>query len=240
MLNYLQEFNFLSVMLRLFLAMGCGGVIGYGRSYRRKAAGLRTYMLVSVGGALTSILSLYYYAMMQGPWAERIAEIGLKFDGVRFSAQAVTGIGFLAAGTILRSAHQKVEGLTTATGLLASVCLGIASGAGFYPLVIVSFVTLLFILTVLFPMEQEFKRRTRNINFFVEVGKPSDFVTITNLIRARDAQIFDIEMEGQDPETGHFAALYSVKLAKDKASHSGILSAIAKETHVFSLEEIIS
>ena len=240
MLDYLQEFNFLSVTLRLLLAMACGGVIGYGRSYRRKAAGLRTYMLVSVGAALTSVLSLYYYEMMTGPWAERIAEVGLKFDGIRFSAQAVTGIGFLAAGTILRSAHQKVEGLTTATGLLASVCLGIASGAGFYSLVIVSFAAILVILTVMFPLELDFKRRTRNINIFVEVDKPSDFASISELIRARDAQIFDIEMEGQDPETGHYSALYSVKLARDKASHSGMLSAIAKEAHVYSLEEIIS
>ncbi len=240
MLDYLQEFNFLSVTLRLLLAMACGGVIGYGRSYRRKAAGLRTYMLVSVGAALTSVLSLYYYEMMTGPWAERIAEVGLKFDGIRFSAQAVTGIGFLAAGTILRSAHQKVEGLTTATGLLASVCLGIASGAGFYSLVIVSFAAILVILTVMFPLELDFKRRTRNINIFVEVDKPSDFASISELIRARDAQIFDIEMEGQDPETGHYSALYSVKLARNKASHSGMLSAIAKEAHVYSLEEIIS
>ena len=240
MLDYLQEFNFLSVALRLLLAMACGGVIGYGRSYRRKAAGLRTYMLVSVGAALTSVLSLYYYEMMTGPWAERIAEVGLKFDGIRFSAQAVTGIGFLAAGTILRSAHQKVEGLTTATGLLASVCLGIASGAGFYSLVIVSFAAILVILTVMFPLELDFKRRTRNINIFVEVDKPSDFASISELIRARDAQIFDIEMEGQDPETGHYSALYSVKLARNKASHSGMLSAIAKEAHVYSLEEIIS
>jgi putative Mg2+ transporter-C (MgtC) family protein len=240
MMQYLEEFNFVSVAVRLLLAMACGGVIGYGRSYRRKAAGFRTYMLVSIGGALTSILSLYYYAMMQGIWAQRIAEIGMKFDGIRFSAQAVTGIGFLAAGTILRSAHQKVEGLTTATGLLASVCLGIASGIGFYSLVLVSFVSLVIILTVMFPVELEFKRRTRNINIFVEVSKASDFAAISDLIRGRDAQILSIEMEGQDAETGHFSALYSVRLARDKASHSGMLSAIAKEAHVFSLEEIIS
>lgn len=240
MMQYLEEFNFVSVAVRLLLAMACGGVIGYGRSYRRKAAGFRTYMLVSIGGALTSILSLYYYAMMQGIWAQRIAEIGMKFDGIRFSAQAVTGIGFLAAGTILRSAHQKVEGLTTATGLLASVCLGIASGIGFYSLVLVSFVSLVIILTVMFPVELEFKRRTRNINIFVEVGKPSDFAAISDLIRGRDARIMSIEMEGQDAETGHFSALYSVRLARDKASHSGMLSAIAGEAHVYSLEEIIS
>lgn len=240
MTEYLQEFNFVSVVLRLLMAMACGGVIGYGRSYRRKAAGFRTYMLVSIGGALTSILSLYYYDMMLGSWAPRIAEVGLKFDGVRFSAQAVTGIGFLAAGTILRSAHQKVEGLTTATGLLGSVCLGIASGIGFYSLVIVSFIALVIILTVLFPMELEFKRRTRNINIYVEVAGPSDFAVISELIRSRDARIFDIEMEGRDPETGHYSALYAVRLARDKASHSGMLSAIAKEAHVYSLEEIIS
>jgi hypothetical protein len=72
------------------------------------------------------------------------------------------------------------------------------------------------------------------------VGKPSDFAAISDLIRGRDARIMSIEMEGQDAETGHFSALYSVRLARDKASHSGMLSAIAGEAHVYSLEEIIS
>ncbi len=141
----LYEFTFPVVLLRLALAMFCGGIIGYGRSRRRKAAGFRTYMLVAIGGCMTVLMSLYYHEMMHGNeiWVAAIAEVGEKFDGVRFAAQAVTGIGFLASGTILRNPHQKVEGLTTAAGLLTTVCMGIAAGAGYYSLVICIFILLI-------------------------------------------------------------------------------------------------
>ncbi len=160
-MDKLYEFTFPVVLLRLALAMFCGGIIGYGRSRRRKAAGFRTYMLVAIGGCMTVLMSLYYHEMMHGNeiWVAAIAEVGEKFDGVRFAAQAVTGIGFLASGTILRNPHQKVEGLTTAAGLLTTVCMGIAAGAGYYSLVICIFILLMFILTFLFPVEIAFKRR---------------------------------------------------------------------------------
>ena len=100
-MDKLYEFTFPVVLLRLVLAMVCGGIIGYGRSRRRKAAGFRTYMLVAIGGCMTVLMSLYYHEMMHGNeiWTAAIAEVGEKFDGVRFAAQAVTGIGFLASGT---------------------------------------------------------------------------------------------------------------------------------------------
>ena len=204
-MDKLYEFTFPVVLLRLALAMFCGGIIGYGRSRRRKAAGFRTYMLVAIGGCMTVLMSLYYHEMMHGNeiWVAAIAEVGEKFDGVRFAAQAVTGIGFLASGTILRNPHQKVEGLTTAAGLLTTVCMGIAAGAGYYSLVICIFILLMFILQ-------------------------------------RGASILDMELEGTTADDNKFAAVYHVKLSRERASHSEMLSAIARQDCVYAAEEIIS
>ena len=241
-MDKLYEFTFPVVLLRLALAMFCGGIIGYGRSRRRKAAGFRTYMLVAIGGCMTVLMSLYYHEMMHGNeiWVAAIAEVGEKFDGVRFAAQAVTGIGFLASGTILRNPHQKVEGLTTAAGLLTTVCMGIAAGAGYYSLVICIFILLMFILTFLFPVEIAFKRRTRNLVIYVEVNRAQDIGRISDTILQRGASILDMELEGTTADDNKFAAVYHVKLSRERASHSEMLSAIARQDCVYAAEEIIS
>ena len=62
-LETLREFNIISVSLRLLLAMAAGGVVGYGRSKRKQNAGLRTYMLTSIGAALTIMISIYEWQM---------------------------------------------------------------------------------------------------------------------------------------------------------------------------------
>ena len=129
---YLREFHFASVVLRLALAMLLGGCIGLERERKRRPAGFRTYMLVCLGATLTVLLSLYEFTMVTGPWSDICAEIGIKTDVSRFGAQVINGIGFLGAGTILVTGRQQVKGLTTAAGLWASACTGLAVGAGYF------------------------------------------------------------------------------------------------------------
>lgn len=105
----LEEFSFLSVCLRLLLAIFAGGVIGFGRAQRKQTAGMRTYIITSVGAALTTILAIYLYAMYKG---ERSGFTNMKFDAARLPAAIISGIGFLAAGSIISVAHQQVAGLT--------------------------------------------------------------------------------------------------------------------------------
>ena len=133
---YLKEFNFLSVLVRLILAIACGAVVGIGRSKKKQNAGLRTYVLTAIGAAMSMLLACYEYEMMTGQWAPFVEIVGMKFDASRYSAQVVSGIGFLAAGTILSSGHQQVTGLTTAAGLFCSACMGFACGAGMYDCVL--------------------------------------------------------------------------------------------------------
>ena len=131
LMNYLREFNFASVFLRLVLAMVFGGMLGIERAKKRRAAGFRTYMFVCMGATLAMMLGQYETELLAAMWANSIEAVGNKVDVVRFGAQVINGIGFLGAGTVIVTGRQEVKGLTTAAGLWASACAGLAIGAGF-------------------------------------------------------------------------------------------------------------
>ena len=119
--SYIGEFNTVSVLLRITLAVIAGGVIGNERGRHGRAAGLRTHIYVCLGGAMTSLCSLFV-----------IAVSGLNGDVFRISAQVISGIGFLGAGIILVKNNSTVAGLTTAAGMWVTATIGVAFGYGFY------------------------------------------------------------------------------------------------------------
>lgn len=127
------------ILIRLLLATILGGIIGFERESRGRAAGFRTHILVCIGSALIMMTSMYIFEIYKG-----VASI----DPGRIAAQVVTGIGFLGAGTILQSGA-TVRGLTTAASLWAVAGIGLAIGCGFY---FASFTTtvLVFITLVIF------------------------------------------------------------------------------------------
>ena len=241
MTAYLQEFNFWSVLLRLSLAMASGGVIGYGRAKKRRAAGFRTYMLASIGAALAILLSIYEYEMMQGGWAPIVAVVGEKFDAARYGAQVISGIGFLGAGTIIATAHSQVSGLSSASGMFVCVIVGMAAGAGFYSCVIVGVACTVFIMDFLQPIEVAFKRRIRNITLVVEFQELSDVNQIIQTIEERHVQIFDMDIEDtEDGETENPCAVFTLKLDRKNTSHSDMLSSIAELPCTCGVHELIA
>ena len=237
--SYLKEFNFASVVVRLTLAMISGALIGYGREKKERNAGLRTYMLISIGAALTLLISFYENEMLTGAWADTVAKVGSKFDASRYGTQVLAGIGFLAAGTIVASAHQQVSGLTSAIGLFAAAVLGIASGAAFYECVIPSIVIIIFSMEVLQPLEVLYKRRLRNITITIKYINPSDIEMIKQTIEEQGAHLYDIDPEDVD-ENNYPSAIFSMKMSKEKSSHSEMLSSIVELPCVLSLHELIS
>lgn len=107
-------------ILRLFLAMLFGGLIGYERESEHKPAGLRTNLLVCMGACLIVLFELFYHETTRS-----------ATDHLRVTAQIVTGIGFLGAGTIIQT-RSHVKGLTTAATIWVTSGIGIAIGGGFY------------------------------------------------------------------------------------------------------------
>lgn len=121
------DINHLEMFLRLACALLIGAVIGTEREYTHRPAGLRTHILVSVGSCAVMITSQMIFV--------RYLPFGITADPARLSAQVISGVGFLGAGTIMREGL-TVKGLTTAASLWTVACLGIAAGAGFYDLAI--------------------------------------------------------------------------------------------------------
>ena len=237
----LREFTFGAVLLRLLLAALCGGAVGYGRSQRARPAGLRTYMLVCIGATLSVLVTLYDYEMLKGPWAEAVEAVGEKFDTSRLAAQVITGIGFLGAGIIIEGAHHKVQGLTTDTGLFTTVCMGLAIGAGFYECAILATLLLVLVLNVMSPLEIAYRRRVRNITLNVSFNSVEDIDSITQAIKALNAQVYEIDVECTERHGDQYpSAIFILQMDREHNSHSGMLSSVAELDCVHSVQELIS
>ena len=239
--DYLHQFNLATVAVRLLLALICGGAIGFGRSKKGRPAGLRTYMLIAVGAALSVLITFFYFEMLNGMWQPAAGETEVKFDASRLAAQVVVGIGFLGAGIIIKGSHQQVKGLTTATGLFVTVCLGMAAGAGFYEVSILAALITVIVLNVMAPLEIAFKRKLRTITINVEFNSVEDINAISGVIVERHAEIFDIDVERTERRDDKYpSAIFILKLSKKEHSHSGMLSSVAELPCVHSVQELIS
>lgn len=118
-------YNDLVYLIRIFLAIVCGAVIGFERQQRVKVAGLRTHILISLAAALMMIISKYGFNDIAGA-------NGLSCDVSRVAAGIITGIGILSGGIIFIGKRGNVSGLTTAAGIWATIGIGMAVGAGMY------------------------------------------------------------------------------------------------------------
>ena len=136
-----------STILRVFLATLIGGCIGMDRGRHGRVAGTRTHILVCLGAAVTTLVGFY------------TAEcLGFSNDPLRMGAQVISGVGFLGVGTIVIRNQAHVKGLTTAAGLWTTACIGLAVGAGFYLVAILSFLAVMITMSVLAHLEQHFRK----------------------------------------------------------------------------------
>jgi putative Mg2+ transporter-C (MgtC) family protein len=111
------------IIIRLIISAVLGGIIGFEREkHKQKMAGLRTHIIVCVGSALIMLVSIYMF---------EIYSAYRTVDPSRIAASVITGIGFLGAGTIIRSGG-SVMGLTTAASIWTVSGIGLAVGCGFY------------------------------------------------------------------------------------------------------------
>lgn len=220
------EINLLSVSLRLILALLFGGIIGLERGSNRHPAGFRTHILVCVGAAL---------AMMTNQFILQQFDTG---DPARLGAQVITGVGFLGVGTILVTGRHKIKGLTTAAGLWASACLGLAIGIGFYSGAIVAALIIFISLTMLPRMENYFYRRSRVLEIYVEADSLEHYREITRYIRSIGSSFVESHIIQAAPVTkGAIALNLSVMLPKE-ISRQEALATIESMDGIFLVEEI--
>ena len=235
-ISYLRELNIWSMMLRIVFAMMLGGIVGIEREKKRRAAGFRTYMLVAVGAALTVMLGQYLGLILTTAWCKP-GEEPAKTDVVRFAAQVINGIGFLGAGTILVTGRQEVKGLTTAAGLWASACMGIAIGAGFYECMVVGSALIVICMRVLPAFEDFIISKSRNMNLCLEMDSLENLGSIIAKIKSNDLKLYDVEIEKNvQKHITMFSVFVSVGLPK-KMQHTEVLAMLSILDGVVAIEE---
>jgi putative Mg2+ transporter-C (MgtC) family protein len=145
--------------VRLLIALVIGGLIGLERELQGKAAGIRTNMLMCIGSCLIMIISI-----------EVAGVAGGITDPGRIAAQVVTGVGFLGAGTIIRSRFH-ITGLTTAATIWVLSALGLAIGAGYITLSIAAAVLITITLTLVRFVEAYINKKRSSHTVQIELNK---------------------------------------------------------------------
>ena len=238
-LMYLREFNLVTIGLRLLLAMVCGGVIGLERERKRRAAGFRTYMLVCLGAALAMLLGQYEAEMLSRVWAALAETLGIKTDVSRFGAQVINGIGFLGAGTtIVNTGKQEVKGLTTAAGLWASACMGLAIGAGFYECVLLAVVLIFLSMRVLGAVENHIVDNARNMNLYIEFSSLDDVGIIIGKLKEQGVHIYEVDLNrGHEERYQDPSAVFSLRMG-EKMAHTELIASMMDLNCIRVIEEI--
>ncbi len=233
-----RELNLCSMMLRILLAMMIGGAIGFERERKGRAAGFRTYMLVAVGAAVTVILSQYLDRMLDTFMLDAYQIVDRRTDVARLGARVVSGVGFLAAGSIIVTGKHEVKGLTTAAGLWASACLGLAVGAGFIECALVSFI-LIFLSMRFFPaIETAILNSSRNMLIYLETDNIEQFSSIISFIKREEITIYDVEIRKDEQEhLNSVKGLLSIRLPF-QLYHAEFMAALSTLDGVITVDEV--
>jgi putative Mg2+ transporter-C (MgtC) family protein len=182
------------VAIKLVLAILCGGAIGFERELSRKAAGLRTNVLICMGSALFMIVSRHIGG--GAPYT----------DPARLVAQVVTGIGFLGAGVILQ-ARGSITGLTTAATIFVVGAVGIAIGDGMFGVALFSTALIIIVLVALRRVERFVIKRQRMFHYSLKTKDPAQFLEdLLDLLERQHLHLEDFDVDS-NPAGDHVVRL---------------------------------
>lgn len=213
-----------SILLRLSMATAFAAVIGCERASKRHSAGLRTFILVSLASAIAMLLDLYFFQLPL------------------LSAATVIGVAMLSGNSILFSSRNQIKGLTTSAGLWTCGIIGLAAGAGFYTVAVVSFLFLLCILSWLPAVEGWLTNRSNHFEIHLELKSRSNLQDFVTTIRRLGMSIDDIE--SNTAYIGSGLSVYTVMISvssqelKKYKTHSEIIQALSTLDYIYHIEEM--
>lgn len=187
MIQYLQEFNELSIVVRLTLAVILGGIVGAERATKRQTAGIRTFAVVCLGSAMAMVTN--EYLCLQG---------GTAIDPSRMAAQVISGVGFLGVGTIIVTGKSQVKGLTTAASLWTVATIGIAVGAGFIYGALVGFILIFVSVKVLHQASKYQETHTRIFEIYMEINPDEGIEHVMTYIHEKQFMIRSMHRSEQN------------------------------------------
>lgn len=222
----LQDVNPVSIIVRVFLALLMGGVLGAERGLRNRPAGFMTYVLVCMGSTLIMLTNQY------------ISVIYPQTDPTRLAAQVVSGIGFLGAGTIIVTRNDEVRGLTTAAGLWLAAGLGLAIGVGFYAGAVIGFAFSVFVLISLKKIDVYIKQHAKSMEIYLEYNSEFSLRALSEYAKGHNFELFEMQrgrVKTLKDELG--TLIFSVDLA-GQLNHDEVLESLYELDGVEYLREI--
>ncbi len=222
-------FDSRGVIFKLALSLVLGAIIGCERATKRHAAGLRTFMLVSLVSTLAAMIDVYL-----------INKIGASFSLV--IGATVVGIAIVSSNTILYSSKSQLKGLTTSVALWGMCFVSVLIGLDLYTAALISFVAFVASLKLLMKVEYGFKRRSNHFEIHLELKSKTSITDFITTVRKLGLKIDDIELNTAYLNSGLY--VYSVALTivsgnfKKFVKHDDIIAAIAQLDYVNYVEEL--
>ena len=222
----IRELTLGAIAIRIVVAIVLGGIIGLERGLKNRPAGLRTYMLVSLGACVVMLINQY------------TTQVFGTGDPVRLGAQVISGIGFLGAGTIIVTRRNQIKGLTTAAGLWTAAGVGLAIGVGFYEAAVIGAVAISFVMVLMQKLDTRMRRKSRRIEIYVEISAQLSLGAFLQQLRDRNMNPEDV-MRDRNAQADTDVRCYTatIKFPKSKV-HTRVVEEILTIPGVEYLEEI--
>ena len=231
-LEYIRELNTVSIVIRIILSLMAGGIIGIDRERKNRPAGFRTYILVCLGSALVMMTNQYVY---------QTYNVG---DLARLGAQVISGIGFLGAGTIIVTGKSQIKGLTTAAGLWASACCGLAIGIGFYEGAIFGSLAILLTISGLQSFDTKMHKSSKYLDIYIEYNETKipfrDFLQYAkeNEFEITNIQVSREELTHQEKGKALCTSYILTLHSKIKRTHAEMIEVLAEAKGIQYIEEL--
>lgn len=213
-MKLLGTFTLGNDFLLIFISVLIGLLIGAEREYRNKSAGLRTFILVSFGSCLFTILSL---------------KIGIA-NPDRLAANIITGIGFLGAGVIFKD-DNKIGGITTATTIWATASLGMCLGSGHIYLSLLGMVLVLLVLTLLTYLQDYIDSRHKIREYHITIDAQDGLEYCENMFIRHHLKFFVLRQQYSSDSLST-----TWKITGNLQNHEGLLSQMMKDSRIRSYQ----
>ena len=221
--------NLGSIILRILLSILLAAVIGWERSSKRHAAGLRTFILVSLASTLAMLLDQF------------LASNG-QLHLYLISASSILAIAIICVNSILFNSRNQIKGLTTSAGLWACGIVGLLIGAGCYTVTLIAFLSLLAGLSLFPAVERYLKNRSNHFEVHIELKSPGFLQDFVTTIRKLELTIDDIEANPAYAGSGLSVYTVSISIHSDELkkykTHKEIIEALKSLDYIYHIEEI--
>ncbi|VEU82412.1 MgtC/SapB family protein [Acholeplasma hippikon] len=227
--NWALDTNLYSILFRLVISIIFSAIVGWERSSKRHAAGIRTFMIVTLSSTLAMLLDIKLMREQEG---------GLWL----ISTASIIAIAIISTNTILYSSKNQIKGLTTSVSLWASGIIGLLIGAGNYTVVLIVGTVFVMLLSLVPPLEIYLKNRSNHFEFQLELIDAIYLKDFSTIIRELGLRIDGLESNPAYINSGLSVYSVSVSIVKEELkkfkTHVEIIEALRSLDYVHYIEEM--